>query len=118
MAVTFVISNLRKNVFGNLRAHTGTITLTGTPTSGGDTVTAATLGLHTITDLSVSAVVDSTTTPANAATVEYNAVPVQGLGGSTTGKLVFFGGAASAAPQAAITGSLTGYSGKFTAIGT
>ena len=61
MALTFAVTQLTRNVIGNQREHSGLITLTGTNTADGDTITAAALGLELLYDLQPSTpAVDST----------------------------------------------------------
>lgn len=119
MAVTFAVTLLRKNIAGSLRLHTGTITATGTTTDDGDAITAAQFGLHTISQLVFVPIVDNLANPENAAS-PYYLPTTPGLGGTTAGKVVFYGGAASGSPQAQLTdgATVTGYSGQFLAFGT
>lgn len=119
MAVTFAVTLLRKNISGNLRLHAGTITASGTTSDDGDAITAAAFGLHTISQLVFTPIVDSVSNPENAAYCYY--LPTTpGLGGTTAGKIVFYGGAASGSPQAQLTdgSTVTAYSGQFLAWGT
>lgn len=119
MAVTFAVTNVRKNVVGNLRCITGTITATGTTTDNGDALTAAALGLHTIQSLNFHPFYDSASNPENGATVVW--IPTSnGLGGALTGNVVFYGGAAAGSAQAALTdgATVTGYATQFEAYGT
>lgn len=111
MAATFAVTGLRKNNFGNCKANTGTITITGTPTSNGDAITAAVFGLSNIRRLEFSASIDSTTTPANALLPYYNPV---------SGKLIAYGVKTTGTdgqPFQQSAGSETGYTLQFTAIG-
>lgn len=110
MAVTFTISNLKHNVSGNRRTNTGKITFAGTTTDNGDTApTAAQLGMHAIQQLKFDPNIDSTSNPENASGVKYIA---------STGKLVFFGGAAAGAEWAAVTdGTDVAGEAEFEAIG-
>ncbi len=107
---TFAVTNLVRNN-ASKRIHTGIITATGTTTDNGDAVTPELFGLHSIEYLDLSPTVDSAANPENAATMAY--IP-------STGKVVFFGGAAAGSPQAALTdgATVTGYAALFEAIGT
>lgn len=119
MAVTFAISNVRKGIAGDVRFFTGTITATGTTTDNGDAITAAQLGLHTLRTLTFTPFNDSTSNPENAAYASYIGTS-PGLGGTTAGVIVFYGGAAAGSPQAALTdgSTVTGYAAQFLAFGT
>lgn len=73
MAVTYAVSSLTRNVEGAKRVHRGTITATGTYTSGGDAVTPALFGLSTIENLDLTVFNDgSATVP-----VHIQAIPVR-----------------------------------------
>jgi hypothetical protein len=111
MAVTFTVSSLEKHNAGDRRLHTGTLTASGTTTDNGDAVTPALFGLHTITSLNLHPAVDSTSNPENASGLAY--IP-------STGKIVFFGGAAAGSPWAALTdgATVTNYAAQFEAYGT
>lgn len=111
MAVTFAITNFRRNSVGNKRLNTGTITFTGTTTDDGDTApTAPQLGLKSIERLTFEPALDSTSNPENVAAVRY--IP-------STAKIAFFGGAAAGSPQAALTdgATVTNYACTFEALG-
>jgi hypothetical protein len=115
MAVTYALTNQKLSVMGNNRYISGTLTATGTYTTGGDAVTAATLGMHTISDFDITTAINSTPTqfvarpsytpPTTSVLIQYygtNAVP----------------GAAVADPQLTSATSITGYAFQFTALGT
>lgn len=110
MAVTFAVTNLQKVVAGSKRAHLGTLTATGTTTDNGDAIAPGIFGLSIIDTLEIGPMVDSASNPENAAAAQY--IP-------STGKIVFFGGAAAGSPQAALTdgATVTGYAATFEAIG-
>lgn len=63
MAVTFTVANLSRNVEGAKRVHRGKLTFSGTYTAGGDTVTAANVGLSTIEQLNISQLNDAAGNP-------------------------------------------------------
>lgn len=71
MAVVWAVTNLKRDVTSK-RVHTGTLTATGTYTAGGDTITAAALGLSSIERLDLSQLND-----ANANPVNLQAIPVK-----------------------------------------
>jgi hypothetical protein len=110
MAVTFAVTGLNRDITGSKRIHYGVITATGTTTDNGDAVTPALFGLSTIERLDFDPFLDSAANPENAAQGKY--IP-------STGKIVFFGGAASGAVQAALTdgATVTNYAANFIAVG-
>jgi hypothetical protein len=118
MALTFALSGLRRNVAGDTREHVGLLTLTGTNTADGDTITAASLGLELIYDLQPSTpAVDSTSSPALGYQVRF--IPAAN---QLSGKVTFWGtnavpGAAVADPEVTAGTTLTNYSFRFRAIG-
>lgn len=118
MALTFAVTELVRNVTGNVRAHYGTITATGTNTADGDSITAAALGLGRIFDLQPSTpAVDSVSSPAAAFQVRFIPASTQ-----LSGKLTFWGtnaapGAAVADPEVTAGTTLTGNTFRFVAYG-
>lgn len=104
---------------GNKRLHTALVTIAGTTTDNGDSITAAALGLHTVENLVMtSPAVDNVTTVATAYAGRF--IPVAG---NLTGRLVFFGtnaapGAAVADPEITAGTSLANYSFNCLAYGT
>lgn len=111
MAVTFAVTGLKRDVTSSKRIHRGVITATGTTVDNGDALSPATLGLHSLEQVDFEPFSDSDANPENSASARYIA---------STGKVVFYGGAAAGSPQAALTdgATVTGYSANFVAYGT
>jgi hypothetical protein len=63
MAVTWAVTNLKREVTGSKRVHRGTLTATGTYTAGGDAVSASALGLSTIEHLDLTTLNDAAGSP-------------------------------------------------------
>ena len=109
MALTFTVSDLQRNVAGNQRVHTGTITITGTATADGDAITPAALGLWAIDDLELQAPVNSTSAPATFFGAMYN---------KSSGKIIFYStGAAAQAAFPENTTAIANYVMRFVARG-
>lgn len=111
MAVTFAVTNLKRDITGSKRLHRGTLTPTGTTTAAGDAISAATLGLHAIENL-------ASVTPASNGTLAFQVLYVP-----STGKIKFFGtnatpGAAVADPEVTAGTTVTSYAFDFIAYGT
>lgn len=113
MAVTFAVTDFKRGNTGDSRQNTGLLTLTGTTSDDGDAITAAQLGLSLIEALELETFLDSTSNPENAFIGTYN---------KASGKIVFHtahGTPGGAVPLLQVTDgtTLTGYAGRFTAVG-
>lgn len=110
MALTFAASSTTRTVAGNKRVVRGILTPTGTNTAGGDAISAATLGLHTLEHLGLDLASDGTTA--------FKARYVK-----SSGKIKFFGvdaipGAAVDDPEVTAGTTLTDFAMNFEAVGT
>lgn len=112
MALTFTVSNLVRNVVGNKRMNTGTITTSGTTTDNGDALSASSLGLAVVDSCLLYPGIDSTSNPENSFVGVY--IP-------STGKVVLFtahGTPGPTVPLIAVTdGTTVAYIFEFVAIG-
>lgn len=117
MAVTWAITNLKRNVEGAKRAHRGTATATPTATysTGGDSITAAALGLHTIEAFNPSAT-------QNATPLAFQPRAVVAANGQSVAIRLFGTNAAPGAavpdPQVTAATNVDNYAFDFEAIGT
>jgi hypothetical protein len=113
MALTFAVTDFKRGNTGDSRQHTGLLTLTGTTTDDGDAIAASLLGLSVLDTIELETFLDSTSNPENAFIGTYN---------KTSGKIVFHtahGTPGGAVPLLQVTDgtTLTGYAGRFTAVG-
>jgi hypothetical protein len=113
VAATFAITDFKRGSQGDVRQNTGLITVTGTTSDDGDAITAAQVGLSVIDSLQLENFLDSTSNPENSFIGTYN---------KASGKIVFHtahGTPGGAVPLLQVTDgtSLTGYAGRFTAVG-
>lgn len=113
MAVTFAVSDFKRGSDGDTRKTSGLLTLTGTTTDDGDAISPSAVGLGVIDSLELETFLDSTANPENAFIGTWN---------KTSGKIVLHtahGTPGGAVPLLQVTDgtSVTGYAGRFTAIG-
>lgn len=119
MAVTLTVSNLRKFVQGSERVAAGTLTSGGADTylTNGFTVTAASLGLHTIRSLQLTAFTNATPVA-----FQPRVTVADPKNGSTSATVRLYGtsaGPGPAVPDPEVTNStaLVTYASDFEAIG-
>ena len=116
MALTIARVSGADSTFGNKRIKTRTITFDDSYPTGGESLTAADLGLRTLDAVIPHGAFRKTADSTDAIAVSYN---------HTTAKLVAYrqkdpaaaGGADIALPEVGNTTDLSGYSGRVTAIG-
>lgn len=113
MAVTFALSDLTRDVSASKRRHMGTLTLTGTTSDDGDTLSPGTIALKYIDELLLEAAIDDTSNPENAFYPRWN---------KTSGKIVLYtahGTPGGTVPllQADAGVTVTNYKVRFEAIG-